>query len=137
MTATTAAPATFASAIAGLPADPTVLAYAGRVMNGLLGDFMLDIGAAFVLHSPSADAPTVGVLVDARARARMVAFVTAHRAMMSLVTGITIDPLEFEDGDAYSPAAGRNAIKAMQYQSYALWTYTKVYEIAARQMPDV
>jgi hypothetical protein len=65
----------------------------------------------------------------------MVEFVATHRALMSLVTGITIAPLEFEDGGPLSPAAGRNAIKAMQYQSYALWTYTKVYEIATRQMP--
>ncbi len=125
------------SAISGLPADPAVLEYADQAMNGALGTFMTDIGAAFILHSQSADAPTVGVLVDASARSRMVEFVATHRALMSMVTGITIAPLEFEDGDPHSPAAGRNAIKAMQYQSFALWTYTKVYEIATRQKPAV
>lgn len=66
-------------------------------------------------------------------RAAVTIWFNNYRLMVSLITGVDLDPLEFEDPTGNEEAAKRNRLKMLHYYSFAYVTYVRFCQLLKRQ----
>jgi hypothetical protein len=66
-------------------------------------------------------------------RANATLWFNNYRLMVSLITGVDLDPLEFEDPTGNEDAAKRNRLKMLHYYSFCYVTYARFCQLLKRE----